>query len=283
MNQQTSNRALIKEIHKLGIKKNKISVFVLITYLMTILFHIMLQLLGGKSNPITLNLLGIPMIIPFVSVIIVKKGIFKEDLKSSLGISLRLNQWYIYAVFMTILMAFLMNISGTILFGSGEFMLKDILKISLINIGLGLSIASVSAFFEEVTWRGFVHHELKHLGIIKSSLIIGTVWSAWHIPVAIWYKYSDSPLKGAAINCLQLFLLSLIISYIRYKAESVIAATLIHGVLNTLFLSSSAVFFTVKDTFNIEWTRVLTVFLTLVLIGLYEQYSHKVSNKVPCR
>lgn len=57
----------------------KVSYFVIFTYGITLLFFIILQINGGNRNPICRNLIGISMIIPLVSVIIVQKLIFREN------------------------------------------------------------------------------------------------------------------------------------------------------------------------------------------------------------
>ncbi len=260
-------------------RKNKIIAFIVITYLLTLLFHIGLQLAGGRANPVVSNLFGIPMVFPFISVIIVLKGIYKQKLLPYLGLSLKFNVWFLYALIIPILMAVFMNASGLAVFNNEALVIADAVKIFLMHVLLGLSIAAFSALFEEVAWRGFLHGELRYLGILKSSILIAIVWAAWHIPLAIWYQYPLHPVEGTLIRLLLLFLISLIISYIRFKARSVIAAAIIHGVLNELILSPSGVYFTGTTVFSVEWIRILTAFLTLVLILVYEYYYRRISKK----
>jgi membrane protease YdiL (CAAX protease family) len=44
---------------------------------------------------------------------------------------------------------------------------------------------SVVAFGEEYGWRGYLLPRLLPLGEIRASLILGTVWALWHLPVLL--------------------------------------------------------------------------------------------------
>lgn len=220
---------------------------------------------GGRTNAALLNLIGIPMVFPLVSVVIVQKFIFRESLKGSLGICFKINPWYMLAVLIPIVMALLINAVNILIFHYAMFSTKTFIS----NILIGLSIAAASALLEEVAWRGFLYKEFKFLGMIKSSVIIGIIWAVWHIPVAIWYKYPGSPLEGAVINCIQMFILSIIISYIRYKAGSVFAAALMHGMLNTMILSN------IMDDYKIVLIKSLLGLIIIAILFLGDFYRKK--------
>jgi Type II CAAX prenyl endopeptidase Rce1-like len=49
---------------------------------------------------------------------------------------------------------------------------------------LGISVGAVAGFFEELGWTGFAVHHLKtRHGITATGLIVGVLWSAWHVLV----------------------------------------------------------------------------------------------------
>lgn len=247
----------------------KVLSFVLYTYVITLLFFIILQMLGGYKNPSSLNLIGIPMIFPFISVIIVQKLIFKQKLKGSFSISCKPNIWFLYSILIPILMALFLNMAKIIQFNTVIFTQKELIQ----NILIGLSIASISALLEELAWRGFLFSELKHLGIVKSSLIIGVIWSLWHTPVAIWYKYPDNPLQGAIINFIQMFVISIIITYIRDRSESIFAPTLMHGMFNTMILSSN------MNDFKTVLLKIILGMLVITILFTYDFYNKKMQLK----
>lgn len=263
----------------MNIRYRKVFLFIGLTYLLTLLFHIVLQFIGGRTNPVSLNLLGIPMLFPFISVIVVQKFIYRDKLRECLALYFKFNRWYIAALIIPLFMALLTNASNIILFHAQWLSTKDIVIILLSNTLIGLTIASLSAVFEEFAWRGFLYEEFKALGILKSSVYIGVLWAVWHIPVAVWYKYPNNPISGLLINCLQMLVLSIIISYIRYNAGSIFPSALMHGILNTLFLSTSAILFSIKDDFRVEVVKILVSSLILFVVIIMD-FSKKKKSEI---
>ncbi|WP_061995659.1 CPBP family intramembrane glutamic endopeptidase [Clostridium sp. ATCC 25772] len=240
----------------------KVLSFVALTYVITILFFIMLQGVGGKSNPKTLNLIGLSMTFPLISIIIVEKFIFKDTLKNFIKVSLKFNIWFFIGVLIPVVMGLIINIVSIIKFNTIIFSQKEF----VFNVIIGLSIAAISAYIEEVAWRGFLYNNLKFLGIFKLSLLIGFIWALWHTPVTILYKYPSNPIIGVVINFLQMFIISIIITYIRDKSRSVFAAALIHGMFNTMILSSN------MDDFKIVLIKIFLGILIITALTIYEFY-----------
>jgi membrane protease YdiL (CAAX protease family) len=58
-------------------------------------------------------------------------------------------------------------------------------KTAILRVGLLVGLAA--GFFEELGWTGFAVPRLRRRhGVIATGVIVGLVWSAWHIPVVIW-------------------------------------------------------------------------------------------------
>ena len=52
---------------------------------------------------------------------------------------------------------------------------------------LGLVVALAAGFFEELGWTGFAIPRLrKHHSSLATGLIVGVIWSAWHVLVVAW-------------------------------------------------------------------------------------------------
>ncbi|MDD4896103.1 MAG: CPBP family intramembrane metalloprotease, partial [Atribacterota bacterium] len=70
----------------------------------------------------------------------------------------------------------------------------------------------------------------------KSSICIGLIWGLWHAPLILQgHNYPSHPQIGVIMMVIFILLLSPILSYIRLKAKSVIAAAILHGSLNATF------------------------------------------------
>lgn len=244
-------------------KLKKTWLFIGLTFLVNYLLVILYLASGGKwvipgSTVITLIYMFIPMLIT----VVVQKLIYKEPLKKPLGISFKFNWWFLVAWLLPPIVAFA-TLGISLLFPTVEYspemtgffeQLKSLLKpeqiaqaqnqISSLPIhpiwllliqGLiaGVTINAVAAFGEELGWRGLLQKELNFMGFWKSSAIIGVIWGIWHAPLIIQgHNYPEHPLAGILMMTIFTLLLSPIFSYIRLKAKSVIATSILHGTLN---------------------------------------------------
>lgn len=198
---------------KINIKK--VMLFVGITFGLTLVFHILIPF---SKDPKAL--LGFAMIIPLLSVVIVQKMIYKKKVIPTLGFSIGQLRWYFIAIIIPIALSF-----------NSKWTIEQLILMMVV----GLTISTLSALLEEVAWRGFLRKELNGISRIKSYFITALIWSTWHIPVAFLYKYTDDILLNTILFCGQLFLLSFIINWLRDASNSIIPASLFHGMLNVFY------------------------------------------------
>jgi len=202
------------------------------------------------------------MFVPMIMAIIVQRLIYKEPVKEPLGISFKLNRWFVVAWLLPPVVA-LASIGISSLFpgveyspGSehlierlGSVLTREQLQqvqsryaafpVHPIWVGLllgliaGVTVNAVAGFGEELGWRGLLQKELDHMGFWKSSAVIGIVWGVWHAPIIIQgHNYPQRPVAGVFMMVAFTLLLAPIFSYVRLRANSVIAAAIIHGSLN---------------------------------------------------
>ncbi len=202
------------------------------------------------------------MFIPMVVAIIVQKVMYKEPVKEPLGISFKINRWFLVAWLLPVVIAFV-TLGVSLLLPGVEYSpemtgfferFKSALTPEqfeqMINqaaafpvhplwIGLlqgliaGITINAIAGFGEELGWRGFLQKELGYLGFWKSSVVIGLIWGIWHAPIILQgHNYPEHPQTGVLMMVIFTLLISPIFSYVRLKAKSVIAAAIIHGSIN---------------------------------------------------
>ena len=135
----------------------------------------------------------------------------------------------------------------------------------------GPTINALAALGEELGWRGLLMRELKPLGFWRSSLVIGFFWGVWHLPIIInGYNYPGYPVLGPIMMTLLTVLLSPIIGYVTWRAESVLAAAVFHGTFNAaaslaIFLSGGTVLLVGMTGL----TGMLTLFLANVVLWFH--------------
>jgi len=122
---------------------------------------------------------------PMLAAIIMRLFISREGLRGSLGVRQPL-RYYLTAVFAPIL--FIIAISIVLaLIGVLRFALPEesMPLYAFPVLALLLIPECIVAFGEEYGWRGYLLPRLMPLGEIKASLIVGVIWSLWHLPVLV--------------------------------------------------------------------------------------------------
>ncbi|HPL54287.1 MAG TPA: CPBP family intramembrane metalloprotease [Bacillota bacterium] len=239
--------------------------FIGLTFFLNYLMVTLYFALGGKwIMPGSFIIATSYMFIPMLVALVVQKLIYKEPIIKPLGISFKLNWWFLAAWLLPSIIAFA-ALGVSLLFPGVEYspemagmfekfesmltpeQLEQMKNqaaaspIHLIWIGLlqgliaGITINAVAGFGEELGWRGLLQREFGYMGFWKSSAIIGVVWGIWHAPIILQgHNYPQHPLAGVLMMIIFTLLLSPIFSYVRLKAKSVIAAAIIHGSLNAV-------------------------------------------------
>ncbi|MCD6202234.1 MAG: CPBP family intramembrane metalloprotease [Bacteroidales bacterium] len=241
----------------------KAGIFTGITFLLSWIIILLFFSFGGKwGTPVSTGIIILYMLVPMITAIIVQKIIFEENVKTPLGISFRMNRWFLVAWLLPPAIAFLtlgisLSLTGVEYSPDMEGMFERFRSVftqeqvkqmktqissfpvhpawlALVQ-GLiaGTTINAVFGFGEELGWRGLLLRELQSMGFWKSSVIIGSVWGIWHIPVILQgHNYPEHPVAGVFMMILWCILFTPVISYVRIRAGSVVAAAIMHGTLN---------------------------------------------------
>ena len=108
---------------------------------------------------------------------------------------------------------------------------------------------------EEIGWRGLLQPELeKTLSHFTSTLVIGIIWSLWHIP--LWFiKGTSQQNLDYLWFCIYALTLSFFIGSVRYISGSILLSILSHATVNA--------FWEVMTTTN----KILPSLIILVLIS----------------
>ncbi len=215
--------------------------------------------LGGTWSILPASLY---MFMPLAVTLLVQVAIYRESALVPFWVNIRLNRWFLLAAIIPVALlllsiGFSTLIPGTILSYSTDDILRrsadlyspeelvlmrqqmEALPVhpfwtSLVGgILAGFSINALFAFGEEFGWRGFMLKELMPMGFWKCSAITGVVWGIWHAPAILQgHNYPENPAAGVFMMVLLSVLMSPVLSYVCLKANSVVAAAAMHGVIN---------------------------------------------------
>ncbi len=243
---------------------NQTTLFLIFTFVISFSIAGVYKLIMGETvGNISYTIMGaIYMLVPTLSVIIVKKLIFKEKLRNDLQISFKINKWFFAAWFIMPVVAF-GTLGISLLFPGvsynpemtglaerfaamsspeqveqmkAQMATLPISPIWLILIGglfAGITINGFFAFGEELGWRGFLLYQFRKMSFTKASVLIGFIWGIWHAPLILMgHNYPNHPYVGVVMMVILCILLTPIFMYFTLKAKSVIAAAIIHGTMN---------------------------------------------------
>jgi membrane protease YdiL (CAAX protease family) len=242
---------------------HKTFLFIAITFGLSWLLIAAFRKSGGIWNSrASMFVATLYMFVPLASVYITQKFFFKAEIKKIIGFKFTWNRWFVAAwILPFIIAAIALGISILMPGASFTLGMEGIIErysklitpeqlsalkqqmaslpvhpaaISLLQAFVaGITINALFAFGEEAGWRGFLLGELRHLGFWNSSLVIGIIWGIWHAPLILMgHNYPDHPQSGVFMMIVFCMLFSPLLTLVREKSDSVLAAAILHGTFN---------------------------------------------------
>ncbi|PFZ00328.1 CPBP family intramembrane metalloprotease, partial [Bacillus wiedmannii] len=139
---------------------------------------------------------------------------------------------------------------------------------------IGLTIAALSAFLEEIIWRGNFHYHLrKKYSLKQTAIITASLWSLWHLPVSIFYKNYELWFVGILSYLSLLFILSIILTYTREYSHSVITPAILHGMFNVFYLTDG-----VETKWDISLMELIKFILLVIVFGMIYLIHRKIKS-----
>lgn len=103
-------------------------------------------------------------------------------------------------------------------------------------MGAGLTVNMIAALGEELMWRGVLLEKLKQMTLLKCSLIIGTLWGVWHLPMILLlgHNYPSHPWIGSIMMVAMTIAMTPLMIFLRQRGGSVLVSAVFHGIINAL-------------------------------------------------
>jgi uncharacterized protein len=297
-----------------AVNTRKVGIFIglafLLNWLMIAVFYLVDHLLSvapsSESLPegetlfpaISWIVLGVYMFVPALAALLVQRRIYKEPVIEPLGISFKVNRWWVLGWLVPFFGA--LAVFGVSLLLPGVEFTSDlgrslarysagppqggapepiapaaaIIVTSLQALLMGASFFAGAALGEELGWRGLLQRELAPLGFWRSAAFIGFTWGVWHAPLVAQRNW-DHPWGPMLVKMAFCLLLAPLLGYVRLRAKSVIASAIAYGTMNTSM--ALAVLFVARgsDPFHAGFTGLAgLIVLALFNVGIliYDRY-----------
>lgn len=94
----------------------------------------------------------------------------------------------------------------------------------------------LTAFVEEVAWRGFL---LERVSLKEKSsrsiLLTGIIWTVWHMPM--WIIRNSMGIEQILYFCIWTFLVSVVLGVTYYQCKNVVLVAILHTTFNICYLA----------------------------------------------
>jgi membrane protease YdiL (CAAX protease family) len=176
------------------------------------------------------------MYAPAVAALVMRLFVSREGLRGSLGPRPRLRP---VVAAILIPMAFIFAVIGVVIAIRGTHVATpgvSLGKLIPVLLLIGVPVGAVLAFGEEFGWRGYLLRRLLPLGELRAGVLVGVIWSLWHLPILlVGLNYPGQNLIALlAVFMASVVLLSMLHArFFVASGGSVIVTALLHGSLNT--------------------------------------------------
>ncbi|MED0963501.1 CPBP family intramembrane glutamic endopeptidase [Bacillus paramycoides] len=247
-----------------NINKNIVYHSTLYIYFLTFLAYIiLLNIEKGR------NYLGFTMVVPLLAVILYQKLYKKPKIVHTFGISRPTLKTLIFSILFPLLLGLCLHFYFYIY--DIKFLFNHWNELGFLLL-IGLTIGSLSAFLEEIIWRGNFHYHLrKKYSFMQTAIITASLWSLWHLPVALFYKNYELWFIGILSYLSLLFILSIILTYTREYGRSVVPPVILHGMFNVFYLT---------DGLQNKWDASLMELIKFILLAIVLGMMYLIHRKV---
>ncbi|WP_088122478.1 CPBP family intramembrane glutamic endopeptidase [Bacillus wiedmannii] len=233
--------------------------------LTSLVYIILLNIENGR------NYLGFTMVIPLLAAILYQKLYKKQKIVHTFGISRPKIRTLIFSILFPIILGQCLHFYFYIY--NIKFLFNHYNELGLLLL-IGLTIAALSAFLEEIIWRGNFHYHLrKKYSLKQTAIITASLWSLWHLPVSIFYKNYELWFVGILSYLSLLFILSIILTYTREYSRSVITPAILHGMFNVFYLTDG-----VETKWDISLMELIKFILLVIVFGMMYLIHQKVKK-----
>jgi membrane protease YdiL (CAAX protease family) len=132
---------------------------------------------------------------------------------------------------------------------------------------LGTLASGLSAFGEELGWRGYMLTRLIAAGVPRPVLFSGLIWALWHVPLILSGQYAAGarPEVSAMLFVIGVVADACLAAYVRLRSGSIWPAVMLHAAWNAV-IQGTFDRATVGASWAVGESGVLTVSVSLVFV-----------------
>lgn len=146
--------------------------------------------------------------------------------------------------------------------------------ISILYMLLNLPLFIIGGGFEEIGWRGYLQPKLeKETGYLVSVLMVGVIWSIWHLPLWLISGTVQSALPFAAYTFLAIILsfsFSALYKYTQNIFLCIFSHAWFNGCIGLAVYISSEGYLQLDLTWRVYMVLILELIVSVILGAKYK-------------
>jgi membrane protease YdiL (CAAX protease family) len=117
-----------------------------------------------------------------------------------------------------------------------DFAARNLIVSFLLTATIGTAVSWLSAFGEELGWRGYMLTRLIEGGVPMPVLMSGLIMGVWHVPIILSGQYAvgSLPWLSALLFVIGVVADSYLGAYLRLQSGSIWPAVMFHGAWNAI-------------------------------------------------
>jgi membrane protease YdiL (CAAX protease family) len=199
--------------------------------------------LNGPAGSLVLVLMYVPAFASIVARLVGREGFGDVSFRwgGRLGTRASLAAWLLPVVIGTVAygIAWSTGLAGFAVPAEGMLarvsnpLLRFLLMIPA-ALTIGTLYSGISAFGEELGWRGYLVPRLHEAGVPRPDVVSTLIWCFWHVPLILWggYAVGPSPLLSALLFVAAIMPVGLLMARWRMTTGSVWPAVIAHASWN---------------------------------------------------
>lgn len=242
--------------------KKAVSVFLLITFVMSgICYYIRIK--GGDAAA---GMTSILMWCPAIAAFIIQMIFYRHQ--KVLGF-IKAKVSYIFTSFLLPVLYLGISYGVYWCFDKGSFS-GQLYTDSIPTLLLLLPSSFITAFGEEIGWRGFLLPKMTEIWNVKTAVVLsGAIWAAWHFPLMLagLYQAGTPVWYQLTLFTVEIIAITGILAFLRLKSNSIWPAAIFHASHNyfdqIIFapLTNSD-----KSAYFVGETGVITVVVLIIIV-----------------
>jgi membrane protease YdiL (CAAX protease family) len=147
-------------------------------------------------------------------------------------VRVRFKLWFYLAVTLLPLALHLLQYAVALVWGADPPSFSPVAVLSAVGVFVAQLLRSGGQ--EELGFRGFFQHRMRErVGAIPTSVVVGTLWFFWHLPLYVWISSATQFGRSLIVGLVTQIAVTFLFTWVYDRTKSILLAMILHASINT--------------------------------------------------